>query len=306
MKEKGTSYSEFYKNFCEKYKKEIVPTVKIYEKSRKTKLINASILSSVFFVLGTFLVFVAFNEKTPGRLIELIFYLYLLSFLSWYWIKKNFEKSIKKKIMPAVCSCFENMNWSCEVYHQGNLFTEAGVVPKFNYSKYDDIFKGLYKDINYEIVEAKYIIGSRKHRTTVFEGVVVKIDLNKTFNSHTVIKPNLVFNISPVKNLNHTQLEDIQFNKKFDVYTNDEIEARVLITPIFMERLKNMKTAFSSADVSCAFYKEYLIIALPTNRDLFSICSLIKPIYDKEQYEQMYEEVLSIIKLIDYFKLNKK
>ena len=120
------------------------------------------------------------------------------------------------------------------------------------------------------------------------------------------IKPDKLINISPLPHLHHTQLEDVQFNKKFDVYTNDEIGARVLITPIFMERLKNMKIAFNSDSVSCAFYQQYLIIALSTNQDLFSLCLLIKPIDDKKQYKQMYEEILSIIKLIDYFKLDKK
>lgn len=73
-----------------------------------------------------------------------------------------------------------------------------------------------------------------------------------------------------------------------------------------MERLKSMKTAFSASDVSCAFYGELLIIALSTNKDLFSICSLVKPIDDQKQYFQMYEEIVSIIKLIDHFKMYQK
>ena len=89
--------------------------------------------------------------------------------------------------------------------------------------------------------------------------------MNKQFKSHTVIKPNTLINTSPAPNLRHTQFEDVQFNKKFDVYTNDEIDARVLITPAFMERLKNMKVAFGSSGVSCAFYQKNLIIALKTN-----------------------------------------
>ena len=85
-----------------------------------------------------------------------------------------------------------------------------------------------------------------------------------------------------------------------------EVDARYLITPTFMERLKNMKTAFDASSVSCAFYGNLLIVALPTYKDIFSICSLVKPIDDKEQYIQMYKEIESIVKLVDHFKLDEK
>ena len=111
---------------------------------------------------------------------------------------------------------------------------------------------------------------------------------------------------SPAANLKHTTLEDVVFEKKFDVFTDDEVEARYLITPSFMERLNNMKTAFSADRVSCAFYDKYLLVGLHTSKDLFSICSLKEPVNDGKQFFTMFEEILSIIKLIDHFKLNQK
>ena len=96
------------------------------------------------------------------------------------------------------------------------------------------------------------------------------------------------------------------FKKKFDVFTDDEVEARYLITPSFMERLNNMKTAFSADRVSCAFYDKYLLVGLHTSKDLFSIGSLKEPVNDGKQFFTMFEEILSIIKLIDHFKLNQK
>ena len=110
----------------------------------------------------------------------------------------------------------------------------------------------------------------------------------------------------PSYKLKYTELEDPEFNKIFDVYTNDEITARYLITPSFMQRLKNMEVAFKADNTSCAFYENCLIIALSTKKDLFSLCSLIKPLKETQQYFQMYEEIVSILKLIDHFKLDEK
>ena len=208
--------------------------------------------------------------------------------------------------MPTVCSCFGNMKWTCEKYSGGKVFSSSCVIPEYESEEYDDIFYGSYKDVGIEIVEPEYDVGSGKNRRTVFDGVIIKLNMNKNFTSHTVVKPNSLMHISPNSELHHTELEDPEFNKKFDVYTNDDVDARYLLTPTFMERLKKMKTAFSASSVSCAFYGDLLIIAMPTNKDIFSICSLIKPVDDNRQYFRMYEEIVSIIKLIDHFKLNQK
>lgn len=311
MTEEVKSYSQMRKEFYEKYINKIVPLVQKHENTRKTKLIIAIVLSTILFIGASFLLYIAYTtggifEKNNEGVVKLSIILYTLSYFAWFWIKKGFENSIKEKIMPTVCNCFGNMKWSHDSYSGGKVFSESCVVPQFTGEEYDDIFRGTYRDINIEIVEPEYEIGSGKSRRTVFNGVIVKLDMNKPFTSHTVIKPNSLMHISPSSDLHFTELEDVEFNKKFDVYTNDEVDARYLITPSFMERLKNMKTAFGANNVSCAFFGNLLIVALPTRKDLFSICSLIKPIDDRKQYFQMYEEIVSIIKLIDHFKLNQK
>ena len=139
----------------------------------------------------------------------------------------------------------------------------------------------------------------------MFSGVIIKLDINKQFSGNTVIRPNSIGHFSPSPHLRHTILEDLNFEKKFDVYTNDEVEARYLITPSFMERLNNMKTVFEACSVSCAFYENYLLIGLNTC-DLFSIGNLNVPLDDANQYFKMYDEILSIMKLIDHFKLDQK
>ena len=310
MAEGEKTYSQMRKEFFEKYTNKIIPLVQEHENARKFKLVLAVIVSGILFVLGSFLLYFAFTHggfcKSNEGVLKLSALVYTLSYFSWYWIKKGFENHIKERIMPTVCSCFGDMRWSQGSYFDGEVFSAACVVPKFTSEEYDDIFEGSYKDVKIEIIEPEYDVGSGKNRRTVFNGVIVKLDMNKPFTSHTVIKPNSLMHVSPSSTLHRTELEDVEFNKKFDVFTNDEVDARYLITPSFMERLKSMKTAFRASSVSCAFYGNLLIVALPTNKDLFSICSLVKPIDDSKQYFQMYEEIVSIIKLIDHFKLNQK
>ena len=306
--EEAKSYSQMRREFYEKYTNKIVPRIRIYEDTRKTKLITAILISSILAILGSICAFYGFtiSSRDNRGIFKLACILFTLSYFSWFWIKKGFENTIKERIMPTVCSCFGDMSWTQGRYPDGKIFSDSCVVPQYTSEEYDDIFRGSYKDVKIEIVEPEYEVGSGKNRRVVFNGVIVKLDMNKPFTSHTVIKPNSLMHISPSKQLHHTELEDVEFNKKFDVFTNDEVDARYLITPSFMERLKSMKTAFSASNISCSFYGNLLIIALPTNKDIFSLCSLVKPIDDSKQYFQMYEEIVSIIKLIDHFKMNQK
>lgn len=153
--------------------------------------------------------------------------------------------------------------------------------------------------------KGKIAFGYRK-KDLAFKGVVVKIKLNKNFNGNTVILPDTLLHITPDSSLKHTILEDVEFEKKFDVFTTDEVEARYLITTSFMERLNNLKAAFKVDKISCSFYDEYILIGLHTKEDLFKLASLNKTLFDYSEFSQLFKEVVSIYDMIDYFKLGEK
>ena len=48
------------------------------------------------------------------------------------------------------------------------------------------------------------------------------------------------------------------------------------------------------------------MIAISTDRDLFEIGSLYKSLEDTESINSFFNEIYSILELIDYFKLNEK
>ena len=101
-------------------------------------------------------------------------------------------------------------------------------------------------------------------------------------------------------------LEDPKFNKRFNVYSSDEVEARYLVTPLFMELLDNLKTAFGNKKLKCSFFDDNLMIAISTNKDIFEIGDLFTPCDNPKFILQFYRELSSIYKMIEYFKLNEK
>ncbi len=106
--------------------------------------------------------------------------------------------------------------------------------------------------------------------------------------------------------LQKVKLEDLEFDKKFNVNSENQVEARYLITTAFMDRLQNFKTVFGTKNIKCSFFNDKVIFAIPTNKDLFEIGNLFIPLTDKKQVEKFYEELSSIYNMIDYFKLTEK
>ncbi len=106
--------------------------------------------------------------------------------------------------------------------------------------------------------------------------------------------------------LDEVKLEDPKFAKQFNVYSSDQVEARYLVTPSFMERFYNLKTVFGAKNAKCSFYGNTLMIAIQTKKNLFEICNLFKSLQEPSSINEFYSELDAIYKIIDYFKLDEK
>jgi len=100
-------------------------------------------------------------------------------------------------------------------------------------------------------------------------------------------------------------LEDTIFSKQYKVYSEDEINARYLITPAFMERYLKLTTAFGTKKIKCAFIDKQVMFAISTRKDLFEFGSLYKPLTNINNIG-FFRELISILNMIDYFKLDEK
>ena len=298
--------SGFRKNFLEQFHKNLFPILQEYESERKNRL-----CLGVFFlglgIIGS--VAIAPFTLTAGDADVAVLTVAptVVGLMVWDYIKKSFENKIKERIMPTVCSCFGELRWEYGYpkHVNENDFSRSLLIPAFTTCSFDDIFYGVYNDTPYAIVEGDYTFKAGKHSHQVFDGIILRIKVSKKFFSHTVIRPDALFKIIDFGRLERTEFEDVVFEKKFDVYTDDPVEARYLITPAFMQRLNTIKVAFNADKISCAFYQGELLIALATRKDLFNIGSLICPMDDVRPYYQMFEEIDSIVNLIDYLKLDK-
>ena len=99
------------------------------------------------------------------------------------------------------------------------------------------------------------------------------------------------------------ELEDVEFNKAFSVYTTNQIEARYMLTTSMMERFLSLKMDFKSKYIRASFKDGELLLAIQSNKDLFRFGTIL-PYSQQKAFEDVITEFVSILKITDALNLN--
>ena len=115
--------------------------------------------------------------------------------------------------------------------------------------------------------------------------------------------------IEKQKSMQTVKLESTKFEKRFNVFSKNQVEARYLLTPTFIEKFTRLYTAFGTNKAKCSFYKDFsgndrIMFAISTNRDLFEPGNLFTPI--NEPKYMFLSDFTSIFNMIEFFKLDEK
>lgn len=236
-----------------------------------------------------------------------------IPFIVWKIIKSYFEYKLKGEVMPTLMEAFPGFEWDFEPeegIEQKIIDTKIFPAAKKVKQYYFDNFVGLYRDVQMDFSSGYYQTTRFLEGQFEFNGPMIRIKMNKPFIGATVLRPNTMSdkNCSDLQKagLQKVVLEDIEFNKKFQIYSTDQVEARYLLTTGFMDRFKNIAKAYKSSRIFCSFYDNYLYIAPYTKEDVFSLFGLTKSLADLRPYNLMFEQVASVLSMVDYLKLDRK
>lgn len=162
---------------------------------------------------------------------------------------------------------------------------------------YEDLFSGTRSGAAFQLYEARMTKRSGKSTIVVFAGQVLRIGFPKTFLGTTVVNRNNQ-RWFPPKGLERVGLESSQFERIFEVFGNDQVEARFLVHPSFMERLMALETAMAGRNLRCAFDGGDLLVAIEGG-DLFEVVDVFRPLPDRESTRKGVGELEAVLGLID-------
>lgn len=320
---------EEYGEFPPYYHRHIFPLIDGYEEQRARKLVEyrkrlwISIFGLIPLLLGA--VYIYKNYLRIDQIDFLFFGMFLVVTLAYKWCRspvKEYKLGVKTEVFPKVFNYYAEQNIATFLYQAEALKTvyslkESGIIPGYDDEYTEDYVKGDYKGVTLELFEAKLTKESRdskgRRRTiTVFIGLFVLMSMNKNFTGHTIIKRdsgtigNWFARKLSTGNKEPVKLEDPVFEDKFEVYSDNQIEARYLLSTSFMERLLSLSNLFDNANLQAAFYNNKLLLMIPSSHNHFETGSIFEPATFESEIKTILDEVKQLLDIVDILKLNEQ
>jgi len=186
-----------------------------------------------------------------------------------------------------------------------DILTNARLLPSFDSRKFEDLIAGDRAETHFSLVECKLTEqrGSGKNRRTVttFQGLLFHIEYPERFLGRTLIaRQGWWKGFFGDKELQKVDLVAKELEDNFTIYSNDQVEARALLTPDRMERLIALERHFKGGRLRGIFEGDHLTLALEAD-DQFEAGSIWKPLVDPERYITALTEIGLVCDVIDGF-----
>jgi hypothetical protein len=185
-----------------------------------------------------------------------------------------------------------------------------GLVPRWDRARYEDMLSGARGEAPFQFFEAhleeKRTTTDGKGRTrttwvTVFKGQCLTVRFHKEFQGITKVYRDMgAFNWLAKFGVKEprVRLEDPVFEKAFEVYGSDQIEARFILTPDFMERLLGLERTFQGKQLRCAFAGGEMLLCV-SGKNLLEPGSMHRKMDDLNRVREILLDFAAIFLLID-------
>ena len=134
-----------------------------------------------------------------------------------------------------------------------------------------------------------------------FSGSVLVCEFYKNFSGQTIVASRTL-NTKFIGE--KEQMDDTLFNDEFRVFTDGKVEARYLLTPAFMKRLRELKETFAGEmGVSVAFMDDKFSLFLNGAKNKFET-TLFSPPPNLKDAAQIKKEISELLPIIDELNLS--
>ncbi|MEZ5814598.1 MAG: DUF3137 domain-containing protein [Alphaproteobacteria bacterium] len=279
--------------------------LKMFEFRKKIGIAGATILIPLTGYIDYWLIFLS-GSDSDGAGLSVI----MLGAIYW-WVtgpKRQYAKSYKIEILPKLAKLFGNFEYGIDYKIPIETMQPSQIVPAHDRYKSEDYFKGTYKGIDIEFSEIDLQQRRRsKNRTyyvSIFKGLAILLDMQrKKFYGHTILDMNKGklgewFKEKSVK-LKRARMVDPEFEKIFDAYTNDQVEARYLIDPVMIERLKGLYKEYNGEKMTVAYFENKVLILIASPYNHFEPADIYTPATDTQSLLNMKHEIAGILSIID-------
>jgi hypothetical protein len=247
------------------------------------------------------------EESDPMDLVALVVVPGLGGYV-WASLKlsNEYARLYKARVLPRLAAEFGDMAWRPAVAPDMDALRSERLFREFDSVTADDQLWGKHRGLETQITEVKLTKGSGDNEKTVFDGLLVEIDLPKRLSGVTAVVADegALGNFRDRMLGNGRQrvgLEDPVFERVYEVYGSDQVEARALLHPAFMERMLALGQRPDFGRPLALAVGNQLTIALPktSGRNLFETPSFQRPAASREALMRLRDDIQALLAAAD-------
>ena len=293
LKEKFTAY----------YQTNLLPLLQQQEKIRRKYLarffllLGLSVIFYPLFIMAVITIMAQFGSADGGPILLVSGFFVMLLYAPIH----KYKKKVKNQIMPYFADFFGTFEYEFEKTIDSEILRQSKLFSDFRINKGDDYFTGVYEGVQITIAEERLqkpqdmsvMNISYEHHKDTFRGVCILLEMNKNFNGQTIGLCDWgwfnMFHAS--QGLQRVRLEDSRFEKIFEIYAENQIEARYLLTTAFMERLLKLQKLYEGKNIQFSFKDNKLLIAIATKQNMFETNAFFKSNLNRKTIDLAFEQL---------------
>lgn len=245
----------------------------------------------VYCGVAAWLLFMIYHVDTKGKVIGLAGGLAIMGgYYVWGYVwkpLKDHQLTLRYRMFPQIFAFIDKVQYS-HAYQPSFLeHLKRLKLISFTSSENDDLIKGRHEGMDFELVETKLILGSGKHKETVFSGIIFHFRLESEFPGMLVAakRGNWLqratrefWRTGPIDEL---QSGNRQLDETHEFHSDNFGAARPVISGPLTSVLTWLGNEWHGGDVRIALWHNDGYLMLPAQRDYFSLPELTQDVrYD--------------------------
>ena len=302
--------------FNDHYARRIAPqlaSLEVRRQSQVRRLVIAAVVATPAVLVAVWLYS---SDVMVGAIPVGILAVLAIGFALYTYMKV--KEDVKSVLVTGVCEFFDLEHTANPASYPLAWFEDLSLIPDHDRRTLEDNIKGAHQEVPLDIVEVKLEErrtrqtkkGTKTHYVTVFRGLLCQLSFMKPFSGRTIIRTDhgAVFNWFQGLGTpgDKVHLEDPRFEEAFEVHSSDQVEARYLLTPNFMERVMELDQHFGGGRTGLAFDRERLLIAIEVRQDLFEGGSIFARADDPKRIHRILDEITLLFDIIEILNLQLK
>ena len=292
----------------------LAPTLQVLENKRKELLRKGRseglIYAAIFLVVGVIALLILKLEGIFGPIVIVV--ISVIIFITCINNKsKIFSSFYKEEVVDEIIHAFcPNATYSPNNGVSEDLFRNSGLFTSPHRYHAEDRIEGCLGKTSFICSEVH--AEERRARSTkngvqyywedIFKGFLFIADFHKEFQGETTVLRDSFFKIK--MGASRVKMENPDFEKVFDVFSTNQIEARYLITPSMMERMLKLDSNFKKG-ITISFRNSTILVAIPDSKNRFE-ADVWSSLSDMSILKSDFAVLQSLLDIVDELNLNTR